>query len=64
VSKAVSALFETTIWLYSSKMSSAGAIAENMSQEWWELLMHGVWFTCTQKELPYECRGVYQISRI
>ena len=50
----------STHWFYSSKMPGAGAIAENMRQELWELHVYGVWLTCTQKELPYKFRGVWQ----
>ena len=50
----------STHWFYSSKMPGAGAIAENMRQELWELHVYGVWFTCTRKELPYQFRGVWQ----
>jgi len=49
----------TTHWFYSSKMPSAGAIAENMRQEFWEMHVYGVWFTCTSQELPYTFRGLW-----
>jgi len=47
-------------WFYSSKMPSAGAIAENMRHEFWEFHVYGVWFTCTQPELPYKYRGLWE----
>lgn len=54
-------MFDPAIhWFYSSKMPSAGAIAENMRHELWELHVYGVWFTCTHGELPYKYRGLWQ----
>ena len=47
-------------WFYSSKMPGAGAIAENMRHEFWEMRVYGVWFTCTRSELPYAYRGLWQ----
>ena len=49
-----------THWFYSSQMPSAGAIAENMRHDFWEMHVYGVWFTCTQPELPYRYRGVWE----
>lgn len=49
-----------THWFYSSKMPSAGAIAENMRHEFWEMHVFGVWFTCTSNELPYMYRGIWE----
>ena len=50
----------STHWFYSSKMPSAGAIAENMRHEFWESHVYGVWFTCTRSEPPYTYRGLWQ----
>jgi len=54
-------MFDPSIhWFYSSKMPSAGAIAENMRHELWEQRVYGVWFTGTRSELPYTYRGLWQ----
>jgi len=54
-------MFDPSIhWFYSSKMPSAGAIAENMRHDLWELHVYGVWFTCIAQELPYKYRGLWQ----
>jgi hypothetical protein len=54
-------VFDPSIhWFYSTKMPSAGAIAENMRHDFWEMRVYGVWFTCTRSEPPYTYRGLWQ----
>jgi len=54
-------VFDSSIhWFYSTRMPSAGAIAENMRHDFWEMRVYGVWFTCTRSESPYAYRGLWQ----